>query len=76
VEFIFLYFDIKIHLVEMLEYFINILVMFGHVVQVDKYIIQINYNTDIQKIGKKIIYELLEGYRSIGKTKEHYGLLK
>ena len=50
--------------------------MFGHVVQVDKYIIQINYNTDIQKIGKKIIYELLEGYRSIGKTKEHYGLLK
>jgi len=32
VEFAFLYFDIKTSLVETLEYFLNMLAMFGHVV--------------------------------------------
>ena len=31
----------------MLEYFFYILVMFGHVIQVDEYIIQIDYDIDI-----------------------------
>ena len=31
----------------MLEYFLNMLVMFKHVIQVDEYIIQIEYNIDI-----------------------------
>ena len=75
-EFIFLGFGIKASLAEILEYFLNILAIFGYVVWVDKYIIQINYNTDIQEIGKKIINELLERYKSIGKTKEHYRLFK
>ena len=48
VEFIFLCFGIKTSLEEMLEYFFNIPVMFRHVIQVDEYIIQIDYNTDIQ----------------------------
>jgi len=61
---------------EMLEYFFNMLVMFGHVIQVDEYIIQINYDIDIQKIGENIIYKLLKGYGSIGKTKGHYRPLK
>jgi len=52
------------------------LVMFGHVIQVDEYIIQINYDIDIQKIGENIIYKLLKGYGSIGKTKGHYRPLK
>jgi len=76
VEFIFLCFGIKASLAEILEYFLNILAIFRHVVWVDKYIIQINYNTDIQEIGKKIINELLESYKSIGKTEEHYILFK
>jgi len=76
VEFIFLCFDIKTSLVEILEYFINMLAMFGHIIQVDKYIIQIDHNTDIQKIREKVVYELLKGYRSISKTKEYYRLLK
>jgi len=45
------------------------LTMFEHVVEVNEYIIQIDHNTNIQKIGKEVIYELLEGYRSISKTK-------
>ena len=57
---------------EMLEYFLNILVIFEHVIQVDKYIIQINYDIDIQKIGENIVYESLEGYGNISKTKEYY----
>jgi len=46
--------------------------MFGHVIRVDKYIIQIDHNTDIQEIGENVIHELLEGYGSIGKTEGHY----
>jgi len=48
------------------------LVMLGHVIQVDEYIIQINHDTDIQNVRENIVHELLEGYRSIGKTKGHY----
>jgi len=47
VEFAFLYFGIKTSLVEMLEHFFYMLVMFGHVIRVDEYIIQINHDTDI-----------------------------
>jgi len=46
--------------------------MFRHVIQVDEYIIQTDYDTDIQKIGENIIHESLKGHGSIGKTKEHY----
>ena len=48
------------------------LVMLRHVIQVDKYIIQIDHDTDIQKIRENVIHESLEGCRSIGKTKRHY----
>ena len=72
VEFAFLCFGIKASLVEMLEYFFYMPVMLGHVIRVDKYIIQINHNTDIQKIGENVVYKSLEGCRSIGKTKGHY----
>ena len=75
-EFTFLCFGIKTSLAEMLEYFFYIPVMLGHVIQVDKYIIQIDHNTDIQKVGENVVYELLKGYRSIGKTKGHYRLFK
>ena len=61
---------------EILEYFLNMLVMFGHVIRVDEYIIQIDHNTNIQKVRENIIYELLEGCKSIGKTERHYRLLK
>ena len=71
-EFAFLCFGIKTSLVETLEYFFNILVMFGHIIQVDEYIIQIDHDTDIQEIGENVIYELLKGRRSIGKTEGHY----
>jgi len=52
------------------------LVIFGHVIQVDEYIIQIDHNTDIQKVGENIIHELLEGCRSIGKIEGYYRLFK
>jgi len=52
------------------------LVIFGHVIQVDEYIIQIDHNTDIQKIRENIIYKLLKGYGSIGKTEGYYRPLK
>ena len=51
-------------------------VMFGYVIRVDEYIIQIDYDTNIQKIRENVVYKLLEGCRSIGKTKEHYRPLK
>jgi len=60
----------------MLEYFFNILVMFGHVIWVDEYIIQIYYNTDIQKVRKNVIYKLLKDYKSIGKTERYYRPLR
>ena len=74
VKFVFLYFGIKTSLAEILKYFFYIPVMFGHVIWVNKYIIQIDHNTYIQKIGENVIHELLKSYRSIGKTKGHYRL--
>ena len=71
-EFAFLYFGIKTRLVEILEYFSYMSVMFRHVIRVDEYIIQIDYNTDIQNVRENVIYELLEGCMSIGKAKGHY----
>ena len=58
----FLYSGIKISLIEMLEYFFNMLVMFKHIIRVNKYIIQMDYDTDIQKVRENIIHELLEDY--------------
>jgi len=72
VEFTFLCFGIKTSLVEMLEYFFHMLVMFGHVIRVDKYIIQIVHDTDIQKVGENVVHESLEDCGSISKTERHY----
>jgi len=72
VEFAFLSFGIKTSLTEMLEYFFYMPVIFGHVIQVDENIIQIDHDTDIQKFGENVIHELLEGHSSIGKTKRYY----
>jgi len=36
----------------MLEYFFNMLVMFRYVIQVDEYIIQTDYDIDIQQVRK------------------------
>jgi len=52
VEFTFLCFGIKTSPEEMLEYFFNMPVMFRYVIQVDEYIIQIDYDTDIQQVRK------------------------
>jgi len=60
----------------MFEHFLNIPAMFRYIVGVNEYIIQIDHDTDIQKIEKEVIHELLKDYRSIGKTKEYYKLLK
>jgi len=46
--------------------------MFRHIIQIDEYIIQIDYDTDIQKIGENVIHESLKGCKSIGKTERHY----
>ena len=76
VEFTFFYFGIKTSLIEMLKYFFYIPVMLGHVIPVDEYIIQIDHDTDIQKIRENVVYESLKGRESIGKTKGHYRLFK
>ena len=72
VKFAFLCFGIKTSLVETLEYFFHMLVMFRHAIQVDEYIIQIDHDTDIQKVRENVVHELLEGRGSIGKTEGHY----
>jgi len=46
--------------------------MFRHIIQVDKYIIQIDHNTNVQNVGENIIYKLLKGCGSISKTKKYY----
>ena len=56
----------------MFEYFLYMPVMFRNTIWVDEYIIQIDHDTDIQEIGENVIYELLKGRRSIGKTEGHY----
>ena len=60
---------------KMLEYFFNMPVIFMHV-QVNEYIIQIDYDIYIQKVRENIVHELLKDHRSIGKTKGYYRLFK
>jgi len=72
VEFAFLCFGIKTSLIEMLKYFFYMLVMFGHVIQVDEYIIQIYHDIDIQKVRENVVHKLLKSHRNIGKTKRYY----
>jgi len=50
--------------------------MFGHVIQIDKYIIQIDYDTDIQEVKENVVHELLKSHGSIGETERHYELFK
>jgi len=76
VEFTFLCFGIKTSLTKILEYFLNMLAMFRHVIWVDEYIIQIDHDIGIQEIGEKIVHKLLKDHRSIGKTKRYYRPLK
>ena len=76
VEFAFLCFGIKTSLAEALEYFFHMPVMFGHVIQVDEYVIQIDHNTDIQQVRENVIHESLESCGSIGKAEGHYRLFK
>ena len=71
-KFAFLCFSIKASFAEMYEYFFNMLVIFRHVIQIDEYIIQIDYDTDIQEIGENVIHKSLKNHGSIGKTKRHY----
>ena len=47
--------------------------MFEHVIWVDEYIIQINHNTNIQKIRENFVHKLLKDYRIIDKTKGYIG---
>ena len=56
----------------MLEYFFHMPVILGHVIRVDEYIIQIDHDTDIQKVRENVVHELLEDRGSIGKTEGHY----
>jgi len=72
VKFTFLCFGIKASLAEMLEYFFHMLVMLGHVIRVDEYIIQIDHDTDIQNIRENVVHESLESYGSIGKAEGYY----
>ena len=41
----------------MFEYFFHMLVMFKHVIQVNKYIIQIDYDINIQKVRENVVYD-------------------
>jgi len=69
VELVFLCFSIKASLAKMFEYFLDMPAICRYVIRKDEYIIQIDHDADIQKIGKKVIHELLKGQKSIGKTK-------
>jgi len=62
-------FGIETSFVKAFEYFFDILVICRHVVRVDKCIIKIDHNTDIQKIREYIVHKLLEGCRDISKTR-------
>ena len=65
VEFTSFCFGIKTSLAETLEYFFYMPVILGHVIRVDKYIIQIYNDTNIQKVGENVIHESLKGCESI-----------
>ena len=48
-------FGIKASFMEVFEYLFHILAVCRHIIWVDKYIVQIDYNTDIQKIRENFI---------------------
>ena len=68
VKLTFLCFGIKTSFLETFKYFFNMLAMFEYVIQVDEYIIQIYYDTNIQNIRNEIIYELLRPQKTAFRT--------
>jgi len=69
IELALFYFSIETNFVKFFEHFLNMLVVYRHVIRVDEYIIKVDYNTNIQKIRKYDVHELPEDYGSIGKIK-------
>ncbi|KIK76261.1 hypothetical protein PAXRUDRAFT_170434 [Paxillus rubicundulus Ve08.2h10] len=57
---------------ELVEYFLDMLFVRGHILGVDEDVIQIDYDTNIEHISKDGIDELLKSCQSIGQTKQHY----
>ena len=60
---------VLLYFVKAFEYFFDMLAVYKHVIRINEYIIQIGYDTDIQKIRKNTIHELLKDHGSIGKAK-------
>ena len=54
-----------------IQYFLDVILIFGHVIQVNENVVIIKYYIDVWKIEEDIVYELLEGYRSISEAKRY-----
>jgi len=58
------------------ENFFGILSMISCIVRINQNIIEIDYYTDIKKVGEDVIHKVLKNSRSIGKIKEYNRLFK
>ena len=58
------------------EYLLNMGLVFGHIARVDKNVVQVDDDCDINHICKSIIHKSLKGCGCIGKPFRHYRPLK
>src|SRR5882724_13358870 len=61
---------------ESLEYLLNMGLVFGHIARVDKNVIQVDDDCDINHFCKNIIHKSLKGCGCIGRPFRHYRPLK
>jgi len=61
VELAFLWLDIKIVVLKLAKYFLDMLLMIFHVSKVDGYVIEVHDNIDIKHISKDSVDKPLEG---------------
>ena len=57
---------------ELVEDFFDVLFVLGHVVRVDEDVIEVDNDTDIEKVAEDVVHETLEGCGGIGKSEGHH----
>ena len=63
--------SVKSMLSESSEYLADMLSVFGDVVGVDQYVVQVNHYRDVEHVGENVVHEMLEGGRRIRKSERH-----
>ena len=50
---------------ELAQHFFDMIPILEHIIRIDEDVVEVYYYTNIEKIQKDIVYELLKGWKSV-----------